>query len=79
MNRKPYTKDRKFKNDRHCSLEEVAKELGISIERARVIEKSALNKCKDWCNMNGHDLETLLSPFNSNKNAIYKLHVEEEC
>lgn len=60
MKRKPYRKDRKFKNDRACSLEEVAQEMGISIERARKIEATALAKCRDWCEENGYDLEMML-------------------
>lgn len=73
MDKKVYTKDRKFKNDRLCSLEEVAKELGISIERVRVIEKNALNKCKSWCDNNGYDLNILLAALISGKES-FTLH-----
>lgn len=77
MKRKPYKTDRKFKNDRACSLDEVAKELGVSIERVRVIESDALKKCKDWCNANGMDMELMLQFLRADQNRIYTLHDAE--
>jgi hypothetical protein len=83
MNRKQYKKDRKFKNDRMCSLDDVAKELGVSIERARVVEQNALRKCRKWCDDNDFDLEQLMSVFSREENRTYRLDLEsaqeEEC
>lgn len=77
MKRNRYKSDRKFKNDRNCSLDDVAKELGVSIERARVIEQTALRKCKDWCDANGFDLEQMLTALGKSKDMEYTLVLED--
>jgi hypothetical protein len=40
-----------------CTLQEVAQELGVKIERARQIEITALRKLRQWCAENGWDAE----------------------
>lgn len=42
-----------------CTLEEVAKELGVSVARARQIEMKALCKLRWWCERNGLRLDDL--------------------
>ena len=43
-----------------CTLEEVAAELGVSVERARQIETSALRKLRFWCRERGWDYHVLM-------------------
>ena len=43
-----------------CTLEEVARELGVSRERARQIEMRALRKCRRWAEKHGYLAEDLL-------------------
>lgn len=42
------------------TLEEVGKALGVTRERARQIEHSALRKCRRWAERNGYCLEDIL-------------------
>jgi len=49
-------------DDRICTLEQVAYSLGVTKERARMIEMSAIRKCRRWCDAHGVDLDALL-PF----------------
>lgn len=44
----------------HCSLEEVASELGVTRERARQIQSEALRKCWFYCWWNGYRADDLL-------------------
>lgn len=43
-----------------CTLEEVAAELGVSIERARQIERQALRKLRFFCRRCGWDYHLLM-------------------
>lgn len=43
-----------------CTLEEVARELGVSRERIRQIEHSALRKARRWAEKHGYRPEDLL-------------------
>lgn len=43
------------------TLEEVGKALGVTRERARQIEHSALRKARRWCERNGYKFEDLTS------------------
>jgi len=49
-----------YPTDRHCSLEEIATELGVSRERVRQIQDAALRKCRQWAMGNGYDVEDLI-------------------
>lgn len=70
---------RKLKNNRACTLEEVAMQLEVTIERARCIEKSALQKCRSWCILHGHDLETLLASLGTKTDdTCYELHLDDD-
>jgi len=42
------------------TLEEVAKQLGVSRERIRQIEVAALKKCNRWCRRHDYNLKDLL-------------------
>jgi len=75
-NRKQYTKDRKYKNDRMCSLEEVAQELGVTPERVRIIERNALTKCKAWCKKHDYEFEELMSVLSKDNNIAYKVEID---
>lgn len=46
--------------DDGLTLEEVATELGVSVERARQIEMAALRKCRRWCQRHGWRYEDLV-------------------
>jgi hypothetical protein len=56
-------------NPYHCTLEEVAKELGVSRERARMIEQRALRKCRAFCQARGLCLDDLL-PMRNDRMTI---------
>jgi hypothetical protein len=43
-----------------CTLDEVAAELGVSREQARMIEQAALNKCRAFCKARKLRMEDLL-------------------
>lgn len=43
-----------------CTLEEVAAELGVSVQRARQIEVQALRKLRFWCRRCGWDYHLLM-------------------
>ncbi|MCP3869991.1 MAG: hypothetical protein GY703_18235 [Gammaproteobacteria bacterium] len=45
---------------RRHTLEQVADQLGVSRERIRQIEVSALKKCLRWCNRHDYKLQELL-------------------
>ena len=44
----------------HCTLQTVADDLGVSVERARQIESSALRKLRNWCWRNGYKAEQFI-------------------
>ena len=44
----------------HCTLQTVADDLGVSVERARQIESSALRKLRLWCRRNGYRAEQFI-------------------
>ncbi len=44
-----------------ATLAEVAKELGVSPERVRQIERQALRKCRRFCEHRGYRLEELVA------------------
>jgi hypothetical protein len=56
-------------NPCHCTLEEVAKELGVSREQARMIEQRALRKCRAFCQAHGLRLDDLL-PMRNDRMTI---------
>jgi len=43
-----------------ATLGEVAKELGVTAERARQIELAALRKCREWCQRRGLRFEDII-------------------
>ena len=49
--------------DDGLTLEEVAAELGVSVERARQIELAALRKCRRWCQRHGWRYEDLVTAW----------------
>jgi predicted transcriptional regulator len=48
------------KRDPGATLDEIGRELGITRERVRQIEKAALEKCRAYCLAHGYDLRDLL-------------------
>ncbi len=47
--------------DNGMTLEAIAKEFGVTRERIRQIEHSALRKARRWCQRNGYSFEDLCS------------------
>ena len=44
----------------HCTLQTVADDLGVSVERARQIESSALRKLRLWCRRHSYRAEQFI-------------------
>ena len=45
------------------TLEQIAREFGVTRERIRQIEVSALRKCRRWCERNGYQFEDLTTAW----------------